>query len=104
MVSYFIGEDKLPSKKLLYTEGKKRGLSIVRFNTGEIVDFLDSKDEDGLQSYLWECENNDRQFTPFESIAHNINRHEYPEEYWDEFEKGIQVGFNKGIKEIKKKL
>ncbi len=41
-----------------------------------------------------ESEANDRQFTPFEVTAHEINESRWPDEYWEAFDDGITRGIN----------
>lgn len=43
---------------------------------------------------ILECESNDRQFSPFEDLAHQINSQNYSDDLWDQFETGIYDGIN----------
>lgn len=83
-------------------DGKKRGESIAnniaiedmpRIGEGDITIEDDVKDE--FMSNCSEAEENNRQFTPFEFIAKEINEREDADDAWSEFDDGIQEGFEK---------
>ena len=40
-----------------------------------------------------------RQYSPFELFAHDINAIEYPDELWDEYERGVYEGIKHLVKE-----
>lgn len=56
---------------------------------------------DAIQLMASEAEENDRQFSPFEQLANDLNSHneEDREALWDAFDDGISNGISKRIEE-----
>ena len=46
-----------------------------------------------------DVEQNQRAFSPFEFTAKEFNSHENPEEAWEAYETGLQLGFEKNYSE-----
>ncbi len=51
-----------------------------------------SEQIDAWEMYCLESESNDRQFSPFECTAHEINESRWPDEVWEAFDEGIIKG------------
>jgi hypothetical protein len=50
----------------------------------------------------WDCESGNREFSPFEFTAHEINEYEFKKGYsdaWLEFEEAIERGINRALRE-----
>jgi hypothetical protein len=82
------------NRKEAYRKGVDRGESIGESCLAENFAYA------SVDAYLEQCgesEENDRQFSPFEFLAHDINSHEEfrAEGLWEAFDRGISVGFNK---------
>jgi hypothetical protein len=73
-----------------YEQGKSRGLSIANYLSSDPD--CPSDPEQALD-YFWAAESGDRQFSPFEFTAKEINTSDQPEENWSYFEEGIGDGF-----------
>lgn len=106
------------NKREIRAEGLNRGYSIAKsidlVDIGDYGDgqFLDERNRVKITSdnwlefhtnYAYECESNDRQFSPFEFLANDINNYEYKKgicsEAWLEFEEAISRGIRKALKE-----
>lgn len=58
------------------------------------------KDEDEFFSMAYESEENARQFSPFEFLAHDINETgDRAEGLWDAYDEGVLFGIRKAWKE-----
>lgn len=108
------------NKKDAYNYGKEHGYSVASWvDVPELNDHIDpSIDYVGLgkrvtEDNRWDymemlciaSEENSRQYSPFEFLAYEINSIEddwKSGEYWDEFDRGVNVGINKRIREAKK--
>lgn len=106
------------NKKEIVQAGYDRGLSI-----GQAIDLIDIGDyvdkhivgesenlkvttSNWLEVHTpiaYECESNDRQFSPFELLAHDINEyensHESHGEAWNWFDEAITRGITKALKQ-----
>ncbi len=51
-----------------------------------------SEQVDAWEMYCLESESNDRQFSPFEITAHELNESRWPDEVWEAFDGGIIKG------------
>jgi hypothetical protein len=106
------------NKREIIAEGLQRGYSIAKnidlIDIGDYGDgqFLDEREKVKITSQNWlefhtniayECESNDRQFSPFEFLANDINATEdNPKvkfEPWFEFDEAISRGIRKALKE-----
>ena len=99
------------TKKEIYKKGYNRGFYIASLQDcpeigtkieldnfkGVIKDILDL--EEVFEEMCYDAEINDRDFSPFEFTAKELNDLEETEDYevWEEFEKGITDGINKNI-------
>lgn len=106
------------NKKEAYNLGKDRGYSVASWvdvpEVGSRIDktvdyygFGDFVTKDNRWDYMemlcHDAELNGRQYSPFEFVAHELNENENKADmYWDEFDRGVDVGINKSIKEAKK--
>lgn len=54
--------------------------------------------EECIMSAAYECEQNARQYSPFEFTAHEINTGRNPEGQWDAYDSGVEAGIKAGIK------
>lgn len=79
------------NKKEAYQKGKERGEAIVEYMEDLPTDY----DEAITEAY--QIEENDRQFSPFEFTAQELNSAQYPDELWDKFEEGISDGIENAI-------
>lgn len=100
------------NKKEIFNAGYSRG-----YAAGDNIDLVDigdytSHDGDRVKvtsdnwmeihsSFAWEAESNDRQFSPFEFLAHELNEIADSKSYevWDVFDEGV----NKGVADALKK-
>ena len=106
------------NKREIITEGLQRGYNIVKsidlVDIGDYGDgqFLDERENVKITSnnwlefhtnYAYECESDDRQFSPFEYLANDINATEdnprVKFEPWLEFDEAIGRGIRKALKE-----
>jgi hypothetical protein len=55
-----------------------------------------------IHDKFWEVEENDRQYSPFEFTAKDINDTRDPYESWEKFENGLRVGLKRCISEFRK--
>ena len=94
----------MASKKYWYLEGVERGKSIAEVNKYEVRSLLEKDNEEKAYELLYECEETDRQFSPFEFTAQELNNAVDPDGYWESFNNGIRVGLGKTVKTIKKEL
>jgi hypothetical protein len=106
------------NKREIIAEGLARGYSIAK--SIDLVDIGDYGDGQYLNernrvkitsdnwlefhtNYAYECESNDRQFSPFEYLAHDINTTEdnprIKFEPWQEFDEAIGRGINRALRE-----
>lgn len=92
----------------LYELGRLRGESVALSNQEDFPELGETKERpddftkveiedmnDALEYYVLVChmgEENDRQYTPFEFIASEINRREDRDEAWASYEDGIHQG------------
>jgi len=98
------------NKKEIYEEGRDRGESIASYQDfpeiGEEIDdhdldikiVEDKNDQEVVFLHrCWQAEENNRQFSPFEFTASDLNDAQQikPYDVWDVYEEGIRVGFNK---------
>lgn len=111
------------NKREIIAEGLNRGYSIAK--NIDLIDIGDYCDGEVLQTgkrekittdnwfeahtnIAYECESNDRQFSPFEFLANNINATEdnprVKFEPWFEFDEAISRGIAKALKERWKSL
>lgn len=82
------------NKKSAYAEGKKAGYNIAAY-----AEFDEGMDYDEMLESAFEAEEIARQFTPFEFLAHDINASREPDGLWEEYERGVSVGIEKGLKQ-----
>ncbi len=54
--------------------------------------------EECISSAAYESEQNAREYSPFESTAHEINTGRNPEGQWNAYDEGIEAGIKAGIK------
>lgn len=106
------------NKREIIAEGLQRGYSIAKsidlVDIGDYGDgqFLDERKRVKITSdnwlefhtnYAYECESDDRQFSPFEFLANAINETEdnprVKFEPWLEFDEAIGRGINKALRE-----
>jgi hypothetical protein len=106
------------NKREIIAEGLQRGYSIAKsidlVGIGDYGDgqFLDERERVKITSnnwlefhtnYAYECESQDRQFSPFEFLANDINATEdnprVKFEPWFEFDEAISRGIRKALKE-----
>ena len=109
------------NKHQIISEGFNRGYSIAKsidlVDIGHYGDgqYLDERGKVKITSdnwlefhtnYAYKCEDSDRQFSPFEYLAKDINNYEYKynREGWIEFDKAIGRGIIKALKERWKSL
>lgn len=79
--------------KQAYATGKDEGENIGRL--------LMPKSADDLQefiSHVCECEENGREFSPFEFLAKEFNDSRNPDRTWEEYERGIINGATKAYR------
>lgn len=78
-------------------EGFERGYCAAIYGTGGY------KDEDEFFQMAYDSEDNARQMSPFEFLAHDINSTgDRAEGLWDAYEKGVNDGIDKAWKAITK--
>ena len=109
------------NKREIIATGLQRGYSIAKsidlvdigdYGDGEFLDSLERvkiTSDNWLEfhaNYAYECESQDRQFSPFEDLANDINNYEYKynREGWIEFDEAISRGINKALKELWKSV
>ena len=105
------------NKREIRAEGLKRGYSIAK--NIDLIDIGDYCDGEVLQTgkrekittdnwfeahtnIAYECESNDRSFSPFEFLAHDINEYSNKsgnDAAWNEFDDAISRGIRKALKE-----
>lgn len=111
------------NKRKIIAEGLNRGYNVAK--NIDLIDIGDYCDGEVLQTgkrervtsdnwfevhtnIAYECESNDRQFSPFEFLANDINTTEdnprVKFEPWHEFDKAIGRGIHKALKERWKSL
>ena len=79
-----------------YTEGFNNGYGIAIENSIEAT-----FDEDKFVSMCMEVEcEHFRQFSPFEFTAKEFNDAEYPDEMWEEYERGVENGIKTAYQRI----
>lgn len=81
------------TKKEAYEAGRDIGYEIAMD-----ADFDDDMTFDEMESEAYEIEENARQFSPWEFLAHDINSSRYPDELWEEYDRGVSVGVRKGLR------
>ena len=57
-----------------------------------------------IEYAAFESEQNARQYSPWEHLAHAINTSHDPEGLWEEYDRGVAVGIRKGAKDRLKEL
>ena len=100
-------EDQTMNKREAATEGFDRGWNIASWQDMPEIGHTLPKDIDwqgigtietvpdqidAWEMYCYESESNDRDFSPFERTAHDINESRWPEENWEAFDEGIARG------------
>lgn len=95
------------NKTEAYNAGHDRGFNIASWiDVPEIgtkldkhidwqgIDTIETEQDqkDAIQLYASEAESNDRQFSPFEFTAKEINDSKYADELWEQFDQGISDG------------
>ena len=91
-----------------YELGKDRGQSIASWvdipeNLVDCAEYCGACEGDRPRVHCWmanqasEGESNDRQFSPFEFTAHEINEMDASEEIWEAYDSGINDGIDKNI-------
>ena len=103
------------NKREIVGSGLYRGYSIGNnIDVIDIGDYVDGRfaDEsknvkvttdnwhDVHENIAYECESNDRSFSPFEHTAHDINQYEdkFDRDAWGEFDEAITRGIRKALK------
>jgi hypothetical protein len=79
-------EDFIMTIKEAYEQGRQHAEGI---GEAMVIELGEACTEDEYYDACSLCEDNARQFTPFEFIAHDINTTEYPDEIWESFDQGI---------------
>lgn len=97
------------NKREAYNQGRDRGWNVASWvdmpeigsevpkhldwiGIGAVEDVADQID--AWEVYCYESESNDRQFSPFEFTAKEINESRWPDEYWTAFDDGIRAGIH----------
>ena len=108
----------MATKREIFEDGVTRGYNIASWQDlpeigAEMPKHIDwqgigtiSNIDDAHEAFLMICneaEGNDRQFTPFEFMAKELNElvEKKPYDPWDVFEEGINKGFEKNWRERK---
>ena len=97
------------NKRDVYATGRDRGLFFADVElTKEQEEQIEGEKtlscneinelQDSLLSSANETEENGRQYSPFEFVAHDINECENAEGLWEAFGEGIAIGIKKGLK------
>ena len=98
-------------EKHYYNLGYERGISIADFVSyagrdadGETLYYADGPpvDYETIVAQCYESESNDRQFSPFEFIAHEINSYPDADDLWQAFDDGISEGILSTLESIEK--
>lgn len=94
------------NQKQAFQLGKRAGCNAAIYT--EVADSdrnhacCDCEDEqecaECISSAAYECEQNARDFTPFEFTAHEINTGRNPEGQWEAYDNGVEAGIKAGIK------
>ena len=98
------------NKRQIIAEGLQRGYNVAKnIDLVDVGDYGDITSDNWLEfhtNYAYECESNDRQFSPFEFLANDINNYEdkYNREGWIAFDEAIGRGIHKALKERWKSL
>ena len=103
------------NKREIISLGYNRGYNIAKSidlvavgDYGEKVKITSDNWLEFHTNYAYECEDFDRQFSPFEFLANNINATELNPrvkfEPWHEFDKAVSRGIHKALKERWKSL
>jgi hypothetical protein len=98
------------NKRETYEMGRDRGLCFAGIDVTEKqqkqiddVENLSSQElnklQDDLHSAAGDAQDNDRQMSPFEFLAHEINECPNSEGLWEAFSDGIAMGIKKGFKD-----
>jgi hypothetical protein len=86
------------NKKELYNKGYNTGYDIAESNRSD-YNLMDENEHENFISDMNEHESDIyRQYTPFEFLAHEINSSQYPDELWDEYERGVYDGIMQLVK------
>ena len=77
------------------------GMKLCKSIDWQGIDTIENEQDqiDAMEIMAFESESNDRQFTPFEFTAHEINEHENADELWEAFDEGIAEGIQVNIKQ-----
>jgi hypothetical protein len=87
------------NKKDCYEYGYNMGYDIAQENRSD-YNLADNDECDKFISDMLEYESDIyRQFFPFEFFAHNINASAYPDELWNEYDRGVYDGIKQLVKE-----
>jgi hypothetical protein len=91
------------NKKNAYEYGKENGYGIARENINEPdVDLSNDEGRDKFISEMCETETEHfRQFTPFEFFAKECNEARNPNGLWDAYDRGVQTGIRKAMRETR---
>lgn len=92
-----------------YVRGRNIGENVDMRTVGEFVPAAQSSEgaytiEEPQQVYdqmvhdAFGCEENDRQFTPFEFTASALNKRDDSEAAWEAYEAGISMGITEAVK------
>jgi hypothetical protein len=82
------------TKEKAYNLGKRYAYGITPFALEELSKLESSRrlSDEELEIKFWvifsEIDENNRQYGPFESIAYKLNKSDYPEDAWHNFEEG----------------
>jgi len=93
------------NKKETFNKGFNTGYSIADTNQSELLNpqFWTEKDLEHFQSEMVFSEmENFRQYSPFEFFASAINECHNSEGLWDSYDKGVDAGISRRVKEFKK--
>jgi hypothetical protein len=75
----------------------ERALHESAFEYAEEMGFFPT--EEVLTNAAYEAEMNARQYSPWEFIAQEINDSDDPEELWEQYERGVTAGIQRGVRE-----
>lgn len=95
------------TKREAYEEGREQGHSAALYTKiGDSdrreagCDHASGECRECLTSAAFESEQNARQSSPWEFLAHDINDDEdHSEGLWDAYDKGVAVGVKRGVRE-----
>lgn len=57
---------------------------------------------DVMTSLCYNAESSNRDYSPFEFTAHDINESRYPDELWAAYDEGVTLGIEKRVREARK--